>query len=220
MQRNRNQLVLALGLTFAAASQMASAQVFVSNTSIDGPGTDLQTQLTAHGIGSSVANDQVMFRTFRRSTNAPMTISTLFTYAAYAPNHEVGYYDAKDPNHAITYVMGGSNTGLSDTGSFSFNGEFGMALKSPDGVFMSETGLNDDLFNHLVVLKDRDSGGNIVQNSYILAWEDLKFGGDKDYNDRVYRVTNANPVPEPTTIAGIGAGAVAMIRKRKNRKSK
>jgi hypothetical protein len=209
-----NRQLLTLATLVLASSSFA---VYVSPTSPDGAGLDVQSQLIKLGIGSSLSEDQVDARLFLRSASGPMRIETLFGYAGYYDNHKVGFYSAGAPD-TINWVAGGKNTGLSDNGDINFNGIYGLALQSPDGTFRSETARNADGFNHVAVLRERDKFGRLIQNSYILCWEDLRNGGDKDYNDRAFRLTNAQAVPEPATIAVLGLGAFSMIRRKRAKK--
>ena len=194
-------------LTMTAA---ANAQVTYGE-SFDGPRKDLGTLLRQHNIGSNVVTDQVSERTFRSMSNNPVSFRTLFGVAGYFDDHKLGWYQPTGTNSKINYVSG-SNP------SADINGIFGVALKSPDGTFRSETALNADKFNHVSVLRERDLHGNIIKGHLILAWEDLKGGGDKDYQDRVIRLKNVEAVPEPGTMAALSLGALAFIRKRKTRK--
>ena len=55
-------------------------------------------------------------------------------------------------------------------------------------------------------------------NTWVIAWEDIAGGGDRDYNDLVVEVSLA-PVPIPPAILLLGSGLVAMIGIRRRFKS-
>jgi hypothetical protein len=99
-------------------------------------------------------------------------------------------------NSLLTFKMTVSNTG------FSF--------------FTGDSSLNPDGFNH--ALFDKEAGKPLI-----VGFEDILGGGDKDYNDLVFSLTNVyaatgpTPVPEPESFAMLAAGLL-LLRLRKNRK--
>lgn len=57
-----------------------------------------------------------------------------------------------------------------------------------------------------------------ANKSAILGFEDLQGGGDRDYNDIEFRVTNVSAVPEPSTWGMLlgGLGLMGFIARRKH----
>jgi hypothetical protein len=100
-------------------------------------------------------------------------------------------------NTLLTFKMTVTNTG------FSF--------------FTGEASLNPDGFNH--ALFNKEAGEPLI-----VGFEDILGGGDKDYNDLVFSLTNVysatgpTPVPEPESFAMLAAGLL-LIRLAKNRKA-
>lgn len=102
------------------------------------------------------------------------------------------------------------------SGSGYFTGNlFGYYLGTAGGTFYSESDRNADGADQMVAFRgDGDTirlPGNTAgvwgSSSYILAWEDLRYGSsDKDFNDFVVYVESVTGVPEPGTLALLGLG--------------
>ncbi|MGB5537784.1 MAG: DUF4114 domain-containing protein, partial [Thiogranum sp.] len=71
---------------------------------------------------------------------------------------------------------------------------------------------NSDLLDHMVtwlISGNEDRPNNVVGN-YVLAWEDLPGGGDRDFNDVVVEASVA-PVPIPAAVWLFGSGLLGLI---------
>lgn len=103
---------------------------------------------------------------------------------------------------------------------------FGVYLISPDkcGGISNPTFYTDELLNpdtaakeHGLIYDTRHITGAITGNpDVVVAFEDLLAGhSDWDYDDMVVGITDVAPVPEPATIALLGLGSLALLRKRR-----
>ena len=64
------------------------------------------------------------------------------------------------------------------------------------------------------LITDGDYAGD-----YVIAWEDLKKLGDRDYNDLVVRVSGASVVPVPAAVWLFGSGLLGLVGIARRNKS-
>ncbi len=105
--------------------------------------------------------------------------------------------------------LGGPSANL-DSGNVAF-----LWALDPSGapLWTSLPSQNSDGLDHMVTWRITDR-----PNTWVIAWEDLAGGGDRDFNDLVVEVSVA-PVPIPPAILLLGSGLVAMIGIRRRFKS-
>lgn len=104
-------------------------------------------------------------------------------------------------------------------GSFAANTllTFKMTVNNGLSFFTGDASSNPDSFIHAAY--DNKAGKPLI-----VGFEDLYGGGDQDYNDLVFSLTNVytaagpSPVPEPESLAMLAAGLL-LIRLTKKRKS-
>ena len=111
-----------------------------------------------------------------------------------------------------------------DTGIDFAANKFGYFMDSSaldgGGLFFSDTSLNADGYDHMFAYEGSGvdtiqippfAAGTFASNEYVLAWEDLAGGGDRDHDDMVLiveSVTNMSMlVPAPI----FGAGGLAWM---------
>ena len=154
--------------------------------------------------------------------------------AGFAGSNTFGIWDAANPANRVQIFSGADSSGddalfsiladgsvrlnFVDTGIDFAGNKFGFYLDSPAGLFFSDTSLNADQTDHMYAYQGQ---GDTIQvlpfapgpwdpNTWLLAWEDLFGGGDKDFRDFVVLVESVSPVPEPSTVAILGLGLLAL----------
>jgi hypothetical protein len=111
------------------------------------------------------------------------------------------------------------------TASLSSGGVNYLLAVRPSGepLWTSMPGRNSDLLDHMITWLITGSEGkdNIIGN-FVIAWEDLPGGGDRDFNDLVVEINLAQispaVVPVPMTILLLGSGLVGLAGLRRLRK--
>lgn len=138
----------------------------------------------------------------------------------YIPQRNDGSFNSADFQHLFDVPGGTNGIGLGGPSAVldSGNVNFLWAL-DPSGAPMwtSLPGQNSDLLDHMVTWLVTGVDGNSRGRSYVIAWEDLRNGGDRDFNDLVVEV-NIAPVPIPPAFLLLGSGLVAMIGIRRRLK--
>ena len=147
-----------------------------------------------------------------------VTVTAVAKYAGFS--QEFGFIDNNDNFMSLLYVPFINNQTstftIADSGS---PFKFGL---DPSGSPLFSSDPLDNVFcgryhcsspkDHMVswLITDGEYAGD-----YVIAWEDLKKLGDRDYNDLVVRVSGATVVPVPAAIwlfvsglLGLAAGAV------------
>jgi hypothetical protein len=161
--------------------------------------------------------------------------TVIIEIAQYANSNLFGIYDMADFSNKVQLFDGSATTGsqiimsilidgsvvlnFNDTGVNFAGNAFGFYLDARIGngnsnaIFYSDTLLNVDGFDHMAAYAGKGDTiqiGNFAagpwnSNEYILAFEDLYGGGDKDFTDFVVLVESVSPVPEPASMLLLGA---------------
>ena len=177
------------------------------------------------------------------------SISTLIIELAnYAPTSSFGIYDLYDHSNSVELFAGANSSSdqvalsilgdgsvkinFSDTGiDFASLGDFGYYLDvvATGDIYYSDTSLNSDGFDHMLAYRGIGeemeispyAAGPWSSSEYILAWEDINGGGDKDYSDFVVMVgsVSTTSVPEPASVVLLSFGIAGIGFARRARKA-
>jgi hypothetical protein len=161
--------------TIAVSASDSSGKAHAGNVEANLAGEmTLQEWFNANGYTVNVTEDELGLEVFEEGY---YQISILAEIAGYAPLNNLSWY-ATSSGEMYQIFSGANSTG--DTTFFNAAETFGLALGSPDGTFYTETYRNPDGFDHALVFTNPNPPGG-----YIIAWEDLWNGGDKDFQDMI-----------------------------------
>lgn len=231
-------LFLVFGYASATPISSSSLQQILNNITV-GPNPGVSSV--------NVNTDQLTFDSYWMMTASGGSLATfIIELADFASTNTFGLYDGTDSTKLVQVFSGSASTGdqalvsikadgrvivnFVDTGIVFAGNNFGFYLKTNDpsqqATFFSDTSLNGDNVDHLVAFQGKNIDtvqlptflpGLWTDNEYILAWEDLSGGGDRDYDDMVLMVESVKPVPEPGTLILLGSGlaGIGLLGRRK-----
>lgn len=129
-------------------------------------------------------------------------------------------FAAREGGYEVTATTGGYVRRLSLDGA-----AFGFYLTTPQKhgqTYFSDTALNRDGVDHMYAYAGTDAafygcalpsalrGQWFGRDAYLLAWEDLLRGGDRDYQDMLVVLQNVAAVPLPAALGLFAAGLVGL----------
>lgn len=143
----------------------------------------LQQWLTNNTYPINVTTNETGIETF---PPGQYRVTILAEFALYAPNNTLGWHSlsAKPTFHEL---FSGADT-VGATVEFSTTQTFGLYLGSPEGTFYTENSRSKNGADHAWVFNDPKT-----ENGYIIAWEDLWEGGDRDYQDMIISLRLLRP---------------------------
>jgi hypothetical protein len=196
------------GMTLLFCNQLVSANTIVlpspNEPDLLGAGGILDNEFGLSNL-LRISDDLDQYWTLVADT---LSVTAVAKYAGYKQNF--GIFDDSDTYTSLLYVpwlQGQSNAIATTPGTVI---SFGL---DPSGspLFSSDPAKNDFAYDHMVswLITDGQYAGD-----YVLAWEDLKHLGDRDYNDLVVRVSGVagmTVVPAPAALLLFGSGLFGLF---------
>jgi len=195
-------------------------------------GGSLQAQLDARGATINVNTDQYApDQEWMVGALGGSLSRIVFELSAFSGANSFGIYDIYNPSNQLTIFSGSAGAGSfgflfqSAATTFCVNfvscadfgtERFGYFLNSGSGqTFYSQGALNADGVDHLVAYQGGAGAGSLngrpwLPNEFLLGWEDLNGGGDRDYDDFVVLVESVIGISEPSGLALFGFGLLAL----------
>lgn len=155
-------------------------------------------------------------------SGSEVTVTAIAKHAGFSQNF--GFIDEDNNFTSLLFVPNMDNQSntfnMSDSGSpFRFGLDpGGSPLFSSDPLDNIRCGWHHCSQPHDHMVSWLITGGEYA-GDYVIAWEDLKNPGDRDYNDLVLRVSGASAVPVLSSIALFISGALCLagvIRKKRH----
>ncbi|WP_010177507.1 putative Ig domain-containing protein [Aquimarina agarilytica] len=177
-----------------------------------GVGIDVGWTTLANGVNPDPIGDEVETELWVKASDAPVTLTPV---ARYSPAEELpyGWYTNQQTTQQFN-VIDTLETGLqnaqrlfppSKSGIKEFdpqNEVFGIFVESLffNRISYTQDPLNIDVAHRTRIYPNKDRNGSIIENSFLIAFEDLNNG---DYQDYVFILDNATPATILPTSNGI-----------------